>query len=79
LTSKEQDEAIIELANQVQTLRDELLVMNIYHSALTEAVCEASITGKPITQQTLEKLRMKIGEDIQKEWNRMQAETQNVN
>jgi len=78
MTSKEKDEAIVSLANQVQKLQDELLLMNIYLTALQEAVCEASVTGKPVTQESLEKRRVQLGEQVQKEWDRMQAEVANT-
>lgn len=70
----EKDKAIEELANHVQTLQDELLIMNIYLTALTEVVCEASVSGRPITQESLEKRRIYLGERIEKEYRYQQRD-----
>lgn len=65
----EEREAIRELANEVQTLRDELLLANIYQTALVELLTE----GRAITSESVEKRRRQVFEACQQEWAKLQA------
>lgn len=63
-----------DLSEAVQALGDDMMLINMHLSALTELVCEASISGRPITREGVEKRRDEILERTRKEWQRMQTE-----
>lgn len=50
------EKAVLELTVNVLTLREELLLLNIHHSALTELLLE----GRAITPEALDKRRQQI-------------------
>ncbi|WP_304459060.1 hypothetical protein [Alicyclobacillus sendaiensis] len=67
---EDEQEAIVDLANMVQALQDEVLLLNIHLSALTELMIE----GRPVTKAELDKRKQMIFDACKREWERQMAE-----
>jgi len=65
-----EQQAIVELANMVQALQDELLLLNIHLSALTELLVEE----RPITMASLDQRKQVIFDACKREWERQMTE-----
>lgn len=65
-----EQQAIVDLANMVQALQDEMLLMNIHLSALTELMIE----GRPVTKAELDKRKQMIFDACKREWERQQQQ-----
>lgn len=65
-----EQQAIVDLANMVQALQDEMLLMNIHLSALTELMIE----GRPVTKAELDKRKQMIFDACKREWEQQMAE-----
>ena len=62
--SERANKQVRELANHVQLLQDELLLLNMHHSALMELLIE----GRPITRDAVNLRQQQILTACQQEW-----------